>query len=196
MYRLKKVISLLSVLLMIVLLFAHINVVAVNVTNKITEDVYRADMFMNNPSKESINWLCDDSAFVYSKESDSFATSWVHLTNIFSWKSKYKETVKEILISFMAEKDNVDEIRNDERSLLYYDLINDINDLAQTSGKYDSLRVELTSEKLEKLFYKSTQGNYEVFHNEYINMFPKEKRVPLRMECQHTSDDSALCHCQ
>ncbi len=162
---------------MIVPLFAQVNVAAANVTNNITEDVYRADMFMSNSSKELIDWLCNDDAFVYSQESDSFATDLVYITNIFSWKSKYKEAAKEILVSFMEKKGiNIEDIRNEERSTFYYDLISGINDMAQMSGKYDSLRIEMTSEKLESLFYKSTVGNYEVFHNEFINMFPKDKR--------------------
>ncbi len=173
----RKILSLLLAVLMIVPLFAQVNVAAANVTNNITEDVYRADMFMSNSSKELIDWLCNDDAFVYSQESDSFATDLVYITNIFSWKSKYKEAAKEILVSFMEKKGiNIEDIRNEERSTFYYDLINGINDMAQMSGKYDSLRIEMTSEKLESLFYKSTVGNYEVFHNEFINMFPKDKR--------------------
>ena len=176
-FMMKKILSLLLAVLMIVPLFAQVNVAAANVTNNITEDVYRADMFMSNSSKELIDWLCNDDAFVYSQESDSFATDLVYITNIFSWKSKYKEAAKEILISFMEKKGiNIEDIRNEERSTFYYDLISGINDMAQMSGKYDSLRIEMTSEKLESLFYKSTVGNYEVFHNEFINMFPKDKR--------------------
>ena len=191
----KKITTLVS--LIFCLCVITINVSAISLSEK--EDIYRADSFLYKNSIDknvTINWLLNDNNFIYPKQAkisnESFWESFLRnsLKNIdnatalasgnfsilFEDNEEYRKALKEIMLSFMETSNNKDdgainEIRQQERQEYYYGLITNAYSFCKASSDYSSLTTSMTSQTLEELCYKTRNGDFEVFENEFVMMF-------------------------
>ncbi len=190
----KKIITLVSLIFCLCLI--TINVSAISLSEK--EDIYRADSFLYKNSIDknvTVNWLLDDNNFIYPKQAkisnESFWESFLRnsLKNIdnatalasgnfsvlFEDNEEYRKALKEIMLSFMEtsdkNSDSINEVRQQERQEYYYGLITNAYSFCKVSSDYSSLTTSMTSQTLEELCYKTRNGDFEVFENEFVMMF-------------------------